>query len=529
MKNSKLLSTTCILLILLIFCLVDVVTPTQALTGASHSTSPYPPRPPLEALAQVSDVTAPSATLSLPGLKAVLLVGPIDGDNGPWTLDEIDNMELAADVLEANGVTVYRFYAGDGSTFADIEAAAEGAHFLLYRGHGVYDGNLPYPEVGGFYLSSGFYLSDRIRSNLHLAPNAIVMLYGCFTAGSSSAVGDTYDIGITEASRRVAQYSDPFFDIGAAGYYANWYGNAFARFLTNLFAGQTLGQAYENYFDFNPNTVFRTTHPNHPELAMWLDKDNWDYWQYNNAFAGKSAQTLASLFPTATLGGIPSSLSFDVNVSSDIAIEPPAYTITPLNLSGDLSIQWSVEASGDWFEVSTLHGTTPASSFTITPTTFDSSRPGEYSGTITVTAQAPVETLNPVQVIALHLQVYAPELGGLPEELHFVYSLPEGRLMTADYVVTPENTGSALPLALTFQSDAAWLVIEPSTGTTPQEFVVSPTGFDLLPPGVYTTSLAVEATTEAGTVYNSPLTIPVSLYVIDTSFFHNYLTAVYNH
>ena len=41
--------------------------------------------------------------------------------------------------------------------------------------------------------------------------------------------------------------------------------------------------------------------------------------------------------------------------------------------------------------------------------------------------------------------------------------------------------------------------------------------------------LAVEATTEAGTVYNSPLTIPVSLYVIDTSFFHNYLTAVYNH
>ena len=37
----------------------------------------------------------------------------------------------------------------------------------------------------------------------------------------------------------VAQYSDPFFDIGGAGYYANWFGNAFERFLTYLFEGQT--------------------------------------------------------------------------------------------------------------------------------------------------------------------------------------------------------------------------------------------------------------------------------------------------
>ena len=47
-------------------------------------------------------------------------------------------------------------------------------------------------------LSSGYYSPDRIRTYMHLAPNAIVMLYGCFTAGSSSAEGDLYDIGITE-------------------------------------------------------------------------------------------------------------------------------------------------------------------------------------------------------------------------------------------------------------------------------------------------------------------------------------------
>jgi hypothetical protein len=258
-------------------------------------TPEYPPRPPLYVQYLPQPLAKPLSPLALPPLKAVLLVGPIDGNDGDWTRSEISNMELAANVLEANGVNVQRFYPGTG-TFADIEFAAEDAHFLLYRGHGIYDGNLPSPNVGGFALSSGYYSPDRIRTNLHLAPNAIVMLYSCFSAGSSSATGDLFDIGIVEASRRVAQYSDPFFDVGASGYYANWYGDAFEHFLSNLFAGQTLGQAYENYFDFNVETVFRTTHPDHPGLSMWIDKDNWSYWQYNNAFSGKYDQTLVDLF-----------------------------------------------------------------------------------------------------------------------------------------------------------------------------------------------------------------------------------------
>lgn len=204
MRSIKFLHILTLLALIIPFLGIPT-TPSQAEARLPSITSRTPPLPPDSIQPPSQPLAASLTTLTLPPLKAVLLVGPIDGDTGTWTLSEVANMELAADVLEANGVTIHRFYPGDGSTFADIEAAAEGAHFLLYRGHGVYDGNLPYPTVGGFYLSSGFYLSDRIRSNLHLAPNAIVMLYGCFTAGSSSAVGDLYDIGITEASRRVAQ------------------------------------------------------------------------------------------------------------------------------------------------------------------------------------------------------------------------------------------------------------------------------------------------------------------------------------
>jgi len=107
---------------------------------------------------------------------------------------------------------------------------------------------------------------------------------------------------VSEAQRRVAQYSDPFLDIGAAGYYANWYGNAFQMFIRYLFQGQTQAQAYQSYFDFNPSTVERYTHPDHPGMVMWLDKDDWDGIQYNNAFSGLPNVTLMDLFlPTAML------------------------------------------------------------------------------------------------------------------------------------------------------------------------------------------------------------------------------------
>lgn len=234
-------------------------------------------------------------TTFLSSLKAVLLVGPIDGDTGAWTMQEIEHMEIAAAELESFGVSVHRFYTPNND-WDQIKDAADGAHFLLYRGHGVYWSPMPTPTVGGFCLSENFVSSEDIRRDLHLAPNAIAMLYGCFTAGSSG--NDTQSVTSAEAQRRVAEYSDPFFDIGAAGYYANWFGDAFQMFVHSLFQGNTLGETYEAYFDFNSSTVERHTHPNHPTAAMWLDKDYWydPLPQYNHAFVGQPNATLADLF-----------------------------------------------------------------------------------------------------------------------------------------------------------------------------------------------------------------------------------------
>jgi hypothetical protein len=248
--------------------------------------------------------------------------------------------------------------------------------------------------VGGFYLSGGAITSDDIRNDLALAPKAIVMLYGCFTAGSSSS--DTGDIGIVEARRRVAQYSDPFLDKGAGGYYANWFGNAFQMFVRYLFQGQTLGQAYESYYDFNPATVDRGTHPDHPDKAMWVDKDFWSgRWQYNNAFAGLSNQTLGDLF-----GG----MSIDPTAKIHLA-EPsyPDHTYT-IHVTGDESAPFSWTAtmlpSVDWISASPVTGTSGQS---ITVTLMPAGMaPGTYETSINIVADDPgVQNGNQISSVTL--------------------------------------------------------------------------------------------------------------------------------
>jgi len=493
--------------------LLALLLPAQVTTRAASATTSGPPRPPIAYPSGATSVQATTDLVTAP-LKAVLLVGPIDGDEGDGTQQAVADMELAAAVLTAQGMTVHRFYPGDGSTFADIEAAATGAHFLLYRGHGVYDGTMPSPNVGGFSLSSGYYSPDRIRESLHLAPNAIVMVYGCFAAGSSSAPGDLRDIGIDEAVRRIAQYSDPFFDIGAGGYYSDWFGNAFEQFLIHLFAGKTLGQAYEAYFDFNASTVHRTTHSEHPSLMLWADKDYWGgYWQYNNAFAGLPDHTLEQLFPLSTLDGVPATVDFVAEVDSTVTVTPSTYTVTPINSSGTDALSWSLSQEEDWFTVGPLQGNT-TESFTITPTVFATDRPWTYTGIVTVTSTAPV---NPVQRVDVRLQVHAPQLGGLPDTIAFVYSNVTEQFLQPAFTLTPINTGSSAALTWDVTTEGNWLKSSTQSGVTPQGFTLTASGFNTQTATTYQGVLTVTATA-AAPVHQSPWVVPVSLRVIATPF-----------
>ncbi len=235
----------------------------------------------------------PAAKVQITGLKAVLIGAPIDGDDGSWTTSEIKNLKMTAKTLRERGVTVYEFYTPSNSWTA-IKEACNGAHFLMYRGHGVYDGNNPPKWVGGFSLKDYFASSENIKKDLKLAQGSIVMIYGCFTAGNSG-----FDIGKideNEASRRVNIYAKPFMEMGVSGYYANWYGDAFQHFTAHLFSGKTLGESFKAYDDYNQETTSQYTISN-SSAVLWLDHDDWDgKIAYNNAFVGYSEKRLTDLF-----------------------------------------------------------------------------------------------------------------------------------------------------------------------------------------------------------------------------------------
>lgn len=252
-----------------------------------------PPAHPSATEYSSQEVTTP---LDLPGLKAVLIVGPIDGVDGERTREEISNMELAADELIRNGVEVIRLYGAD-ATWEQVKASAQGAQFLLYRGHGIAWPTSGGQVVGGLALEK-LYSPDDLRRELHLAPNAIVMIYACYAAGSDG--GET-NLDSATAKIRVTQYSDPFLATGAVGYYSDWWPQAFPAYIHSLFEGKTLREAYQNFWDYNALTAEQFTYADQADLALMLDKDIYgtgvDYGaRYDNAFVGDPDVTLVDLF-----------------------------------------------------------------------------------------------------------------------------------------------------------------------------------------------------------------------------------------
>jgi hypothetical protein len=343
-----------------------------------------------------SDLWTSSTNLdALPSLKAVLIVGPIDGDYGTWTQREKTNMDLAATELQANGVTVYKFYTPNNN-WDQIKSAAQGAHFLLYRGHGVFWGDANFPSnVGSFSLKDSIISPEIVRAELHLAPNAIVMLYGCFTAGTSSA--DTLQLANTEAQRRVALYAQPFIENGAAGYFANWFGTAFQMFIRYLFEGQTLSQAYESYFDFNPTTVERYTYPTDSNLALWLDKDEWydPKPQYNNAFIGLPSATLSDLFASPSIAITPETISYLAE-----PLSPPRTLDVQINTTlSDLVWTATVSSDESWIDAPSQGSASDPIQITLTPP----QSLGLYQATISLQATSsvtsPIELHIPVSLL----------------------------------------------------------------------------------------------------------------------------------
>lgn len=242
----------------------------------------------------------PEQTVRISGLKAVMLGGKVDSVDGPGTRSYRDYLKRVAAVLRSRGVQVTEIYSPTSK--GDIQKAVEGSHFIFYAGHGI--GSSDPPSYRGNVTPAGMLVvkdvwtgADDVAS-WKPAKGALVFFLGaCFTAGNTG--DDMGKIQDAEAKRRISVYSAPFFTSNHfGGYYATWSDHTAQNIVAHLFAGKTLGQAYDP--DGRMDGVFKSAHPASPSQELWYHRTSrgsgpvFDY-----SFAGRSGQTLAQLFQAA--------------------------------------------------------------------------------------------------------------------------------------------------------------------------------------------------------------------------------------
>ncbi|EIE01216.1 ankyrin repeat domain-containing protein [Leptospira licerasiae] len=237
----------------------------------------------------------PSPTVSGDGLKAVAIVGEVDGNEGPKTREYVNNIKGLVKVLKDRGVSVSEFYPPN-NPWSGIKEASQNANIVLYAGHGV-GTNLdqpPYDQrtVGGFYLGKEFVSNEQISSGLKPAPGAIILFLGaCFTAGNMA-----YDMGVIrdeETKKRISMYSSPFLETGFKGYYATWAPWTAQTIIALLFTNKNYGDVY--FSQTNPQEVTKISHPNFSKSYLYYhtkppaSKPIYDY-----AFAGDPSSVIRS-------------------------------------------------------------------------------------------------------------------------------------------------------------------------------------------------------------------------------------------
>lgn len=169
-------------------------------------------------------------------LQAILIVGPQeDGTRGAE-----NEMNTVAATFELNKIKVHKFY-NLKADWDSIVKVAKNCSFFVYAGHGSTMGESG--STGGLCLTT-MVSTKKMLAELKLKKNAMI-IFKSVCRGAGSSASDDKDIGISEAKKRVINYAEPFFKMGAAAYVAINYDQTVPDFLIDFFANKSLKDAFE--------------------------------------------------------------------------------------------------------------------------------------------------------------------------------------------------------------------------------------------------------------------------------------------
>ncbi len=119
-----------------------------------------------------------------------------------------------------------------------------------------------------------------------------------------------------------------------------------------------------------------------------------------------------------------------------------------------------------------------------------------------------------------------PTLGLLPDNLSFMYSIPDQKLYPPQQNLTPANVGSSHELSWQVTKSGSFFSLSPGSGTTPSQILVTPDDFNQNQADTYSGSATISVT-DPSSVAGSPHTVQIELIVLNDSITQVYLPGVH--
>jgi len=120
----------------------------------------------------------------------------------------------------------------------------------------------------------------------------------------------------------------------------------------------------------------------------------------------------------------------------------------------------------------------------------------------------------------------APALGNLPNNLTFLYSIPDQKLYPSNLSISLTNVGSQDPLSWQLDSEGSFFSATPGNGTTPTSIQVAPDNFNQNKAATYTGMLTIDVTNPSS-VQGAPHTSQITLKVVNSQFHQVFLPGIH--
>ncbi len=128
-------------------------------------------------------------------------------------------------------------------------------------------------------------------------------------------------------------------------------------------------------------------------------------------------------------------------------------------------------------------------------------------------------------LIYLSAQPTDPELGNLPDNITFIYSISTGQYLPELAIQSPLNVGNYDALNWEISTEGTWFTVTPTLGTTPEVFQIIP-GTIMTPSLITSTGVITVSANSLMGIECSPHVMNVAIHMIDSPFNRIYIPII---